>query len=306
MLTHGTLTVGIVGAGRVGRTLGRGLRVAGWRVGPVITRGTATARQAVRAIGDGQAHADLTRQLLAVDLVLVCAPDGEIAGLARRLAELGGKEWRGRIVLHASGCLDSRELWPLGECGAATGSLYPVQVLNRRGVTPLDGCFFEIEGSPTAMRAARRICRDLGGVPLSISTGGKSACYAARCFVCPLLAASFETGTRVLMAQGLTRRQATRVLEPLARQTLDRGFRLGPRPTASGSTRARRARRIARGAQALGRFPRPYRDAYVALERLRVSLAETGGAPKKSPAVVPPRALAAAAGAGKQSGGEKS
>jgi predicted short-subunit dehydrogenase-like oxidoreductase (DUF2520 family) len=306
MLTHGTLTVGIVGAGRVGRTLGRGLRAAGWRVGPVITRRQTTARQAVRAIGDGQPHAELTRQLLAADLVLVCAPDAEIGGLARRLAELGGKEWRGRIVLHASACLDSRELWPLGECGAATGSLYPVQVFSRRGTTPLDGCFFEIEGSATAMRAARRICRDLGGVPLSISAGGKSACYAARCFVCPLLAASFETGTRILMAQGLTRRQATRVLEPLARRTLDSGFRLGPRAAASGSTRARRARRIARGAQALSRFPRPYRDAYLALERLRASLAATGGAPKKSPAVVPPRAFAAAVGEKKEFGGENS
>jgi predicted short-subunit dehydrogenase-like oxidoreductase (DUF2520 family) len=306
MLTHGTLTVGIVGAGRVGRTLGRGLRAAGWRVGPVVTRRLTTARQAVRAIGDGQPHAALTQQLLAADLVLVCVPDAEIAGLAQRLAEMGGKEWRGRIVLHVSGLLDSRELWPLGECGAATGTLHPVQVFSLRGITPLDGCFFEIEGTATATRAARRICRELGGVPLSVSTAGKSACYAARCFVCPLLAASFETGTRILMAQGLTRRQATRVLEPLARRTLDSGFRVGPRAAASVSTRARRARRIARCAKALSRFPRPYRDAYLALERLRASLAESGGAPKKSPAAVPPRAFAAAVGERKKSEGENS
>src|ERR1700690_962104 len=98
MLTHGTLTVGIVGAGRVGRTLGRGLRAAGWRVGPVVTRRAAAARHAVRGIGDGQPHGDLTPQLLAVDVVLICATDGEIAGLAKRLAGLGRKEWRGRIV----------------------------------------------------------------------------------------------------------------------------------------------------------------------------------------------------------------
>src|SRR5580698_1414011 len=103
MLTHGTLTVGIVGAGRVGRTLGRGLRAAGWRVGPVVTRRPATARQAVRAIGDGQPHAALTRQLLAADLILVCVEDAEIGGLAKNLADLGGKEWRDRIVLHSSG-----------------------------------------------------------------------------------------------------------------------------------------------------------------------------------------------------------
>ncbi|MGD0840385.1 MAG: NAD(P)-binding domain-containing protein [Candidatus Acidiferrales bacterium] len=92
MLTHGPLTVGIVGAGCIGRTLGRGLRVAGWRVGPVVTRGEATARHAVRAIGDGRPHAQLTRQLLAADVLLLCAPDAQLAGIAAHLAEMGGKE----------------------------------------------------------------------------------------------------------------------------------------------------------------------------------------------------------------------
>ncbi|MGB6431931.1 MAG: DUF2520 domain-containing protein [Candidatus Acidiferrales bacterium] len=297
MLTHGTLTVGIVGAGRVGLALGHGLRVAGWRVGPVVTRRLATARHAIRAIGDGQPHAELTRQLLAVDLVLICAPDPEIAGIAMRLAEMGGEEWRGRIVLHASGRLDSRALQPLAECGAATGAMYPVQVFSQRGITPLEGCFFEIEGNPTAMRAARRVCRDLGGVPLSIPTSGKTACHAARSFVSPLLAASFETATRILMAEGLTRRRATRVLDPLARRTLDCVMRLGPHSVGHGPSRARRAQRIALAQRALLRFPRTYREAFVALERLRVSLAETG-APKNSRSRGRARPLAFAAAVG--------
>jgi predicted short-subunit dehydrogenase-like oxidoreductase (DUF2520 family) len=275
MLTQVTLTVGIVGAGRVGRTLGRGLRAAGWRVGPVITRRPATARHAVRAIGDGQPHGALTPQLLAVDVVLVCATDGEISGLAAQLAEMGGKDWRGRIVLHASGRLSSRELRPLERCGAATGSLHPVQIFSRRGVTPLEGCFFEIEGSATALRAARRICRDLGGVPLSVPTSGKTAVHAARSFVSPLLAASFDAATRILMAQGFTRRQSTRVLEPLARRTLDNVVRLGPQALASRASGALCIHRIAEGARALRRFPREYRDAYVAFEHLRMSLRES-------------------------------
>jgi predicted short-subunit dehydrogenase-like oxidoreductase (DUF2520 family) len=306
MLTHATLTVGIVGAGRVGRSLGRGLRAAGWRVGAVVTRGPATARQAVRAIGDGQPHAALTPQLLAADVVLVCAPDAEIAGIAAHLAKMGGREWRGRIVLHASGRLDSRELWPLGECGAATGSLHPVQVFNRRGLTPLAGCFFEIEGSATALRAARRICRDLGGVPLSVSTGGKSATHAARNFVSPLLAASFEAATRILMEQGFTRRQATHVLEPLARRTLDNVARLGPQAVRGGGTRARAAGAIARDERALVRFPRAYRDAYLALQRLRALLRESSARKKSAKSPAAGIGMAAAAGGGENSGGENS
>jgi predicted short-subunit dehydrogenase-like oxidoreductase (DUF2520 family) len=294
MLTHGTLTVGIVGAGRVGRTLGRGLRAAGWRVGPVVTRRASTARQAVRAIGDGQPHGELTPQLLAVDVVLVCVPDVEIAGVAKRLAEMGGKEWRGRIVLHASGRLDSGELRPLEKCGAATGSLHPVQIFSPRGATQLEGCFCEIEGSATALHAARRICRDLGGMPLRVPAGEKSAFHAARSFASPFLAASFETAVRILMAQGFTRRQTIRVLEPLARRTLDNLMRLGSKASRGGMNHARSDRDLARDARALARFPQAYRDAYVALWRLGTSLAEAG-APKRSRSRN--RAFAAAAGA---------
>ena len=46
-------TLSIVGAGRVGRTLGKRLRERGWRIGAVVTRSTATSRAAVRAIGAG-------------------------------------------------------------------------------------------------------------------------------------------------------------------------------------------------------------------------------------------------------------
>jgi predicted short-subunit dehydrogenase-like oxidoreductase (DUF2520 family) len=305
MLTHGTLTVGIVGAGRVGRTLGRGLHAAGWRVGPVVTRRASTARKAVRAIGDGQPHATLTRQLLAADLVLVCTADAEIGALARQLADLGGKEWRGRIVLHSSGRLDSRELSPLGEHGAATGSLHPVQVFNKLGTTPLDGCFFEIEGNPTALRAARRICRDLGCVPLAVPTTAKSAIHAARSFVTTFLGVTFETATRILMAHGFTRRRATRVLEPLAQCSLENMVRLGPQVFSYASPRASSARRIARGTRALRRFPRSYRDAYAALEGLRASLV-LSRAPKKSPRRGRTRANQTSVRESKNLGGTKS
>jgi len=285
--------------------LGRGLRVAGWRVGPVVTRGEATARHAVRAIGDGRPHTQLTRQLLAADVVLLCVPDAQLAGIAARLAEMGGKEWRRRIVLHSSGRLDSHELRALADLGAATGSLHPVQVISKRGATSLDGCFFEIEGSAVALREARRICRDLGGVPLCISTGGKSATYAARTFASPFLAATFEAGTRILMAQGFTRRRAMLVLAPLARKTLESVSRLGPRAAPRGIRSASDANKVARDIEMLRRLPRSYRDAYAALEQLKDSLGELR-APKKLAGHGAPRPLQSAAEEKKQSGGENS
>ncbi len=132
-------TVSIVGAGRVGRALGRRLREIGWTIGAVVTRSSATAREAVRRIGAGRPHAGLTRQLLNADLVLIATPDSQIAGVAEQLAEMGGEEWRGRVVLHTSGAMDSSALAPLQRRGAATGSLHPLQTFSERAAPQLEG-----------------------------------------------------------------------------------------------------------------------------------------------------------------------
>jgi len=84
--------VAIVGAGRVGRVLGRRLRERGWRIGPVVTRSMRSARIARRYIGSGTPQAGLSEALLAADLILIATPDRLIAETAAALAGLGGDE----------------------------------------------------------------------------------------------------------------------------------------------------------------------------------------------------------------------
>src|SRR5437588_628007 len=103
-------SLAIIGAGRVGRALGRQLREAGWRIGAVLTRSEASARRAVRFIGAGKAFAGMTRQVLLSRVILIATPDDEIAFAARELARIGEEELRGRVVLHTSGAMDSGAL----------------------------------------------------------------------------------------------------------------------------------------------------------------------------------------------------
>jgi predicted short-subunit dehydrogenase-like oxidoreductase (DUF2520 family) len=73
-------TLSIVGAGRVGKTLGKRLRERGWRIGAVVTRSAATSRAAVRTIGGGTPYAGL-------DVLRRFPPKGGRAGLKpRRIA----------------------------------------------------------------------------------------------------------------------------------------------------------------------------------------------------------------------------
>ncbi len=270
-------SLAIVGAGRVGRTLARSLRRLGWRIGAVVTRSPVTARAAVRAIGGGEAHAGLTPRVSDSAVILIATPDSAVSSVAAQLArvrELSGKtvHWRRKVVLHTSGALDSSALAPLARRGAATGSIHPMQTFSGRATPRFEGVLFGLEGGPRALRASRRIALCLGGVPVRIRVGSKPAYHAAGGFAAPHLLCLMEAGTRLLMAQGFRRRQATRALLLLARQSLDNLERLGPRASWTGPLSRGDYETIVRHMAALRKFPREYPAAYSALTRLAARL----------------------------------
>src|SRR5216684_2427429 len=172
-------SLAIIGAGRVGRALGRGLRELGWKIGAVVTRSEPSARRAVRFIGAGKACTGMTRQILASRVILIATPDDEIAVVARELARIGEEELRGRVVLHTSGAMDSAVLDAVHERGEMVGSMHPLQSFSGVSVPSLEGKVFTIEGgnaggpSGAADRAvARRIaCAHRGKQENPVSHG---------------------------------------------------------------------------------------------------------------------------------------
>jgi predicted short-subunit dehydrogenase-like oxidoreductase (DUF2520 family) len=276
---HGT--VSIVGAGRVGRTLGRVLHDVGWKVGMVVTRSPASARRAVKFIGAGQPHAGLTRKVLHSDLVLISTPDGQIADIGKQLAQMGGEEWRGKVVLHTSGALDSSPLAPIQRRGAATGSLHPLQTFSDRAIPPLDGCVFALEGSRAALRLSRRLVGSMGGVAVHVSSANKPAYHAAAAMVSGHLLALVEAATQVLMRIGFTRRQAIRALLPLLRQTLANFEQFGPAASWTGPLSRGDYGTVRRNAAALAEFLPEFGKAYTALARLGAAVLGENGAEKR-------------------------
>jgi predicted short-subunit dehydrogenase-like oxidoreductase (DUF2520 family) len=258
-------SLAIVGAGRVGRTLARRLRELGWHIGPVVTRSRATARAAVRAIGEGIPVAPLTRQVLAAEVVLMATPDSAVAEVAAQLARQGGEEWRGKVVLHTSGSLSAAALNALARCGASTGSMHPMQTFSGRAQTELEAVIFAIDGDARARRIARRIARALGGVPVVVDARDRVAYHAAGGFAAQHVLSVMEAGTQILMSAGFTRRQAARALLNLARQTLGNFERLGPRASWTGPLARGDFGTVARHVAALRKFPREFRAAYAAL-----------------------------------------
>ncbi|HEY6943886.1 MAG TPA: DUF2520 domain-containing protein [Candidatus Acidoferrum sp.] len=227
-------TLAIVGAGRVGRALGRRLRELGWKIGVVVARTEASSRRAVRFIGAGKPHGGLTRHVLSSSVTLIATPDDTISGVARELARMGGEELLGRVVLHTSGAQDSRVLAPLKESGASVGSMHPLQTFSGVGVPDLAGKVFAVEGDLVAVRTARQIARALGGSPVQIGAGKKVLYHAAAALASGHVLALMEAATQLLISLGIKRTEATRALLPLTRQVLDNFERVGPRAAWTG------------------------------------------------------------------------
>ena len=265
-------TIAIVGAGRLGRVLGYSLHRVDWRIGTVVTRTEASARSAVRSIGAGYALAGVSSRVLHANIVLITTPDDAIREVAAKLARLGGDEWRGKIVLHTSGALDSAVLSPLARRGAFTGSLHPLQTFGERTSPPLEGVVFAVQGDPRAQRVARRIARALGGIPVTLKGDVKAAYHAAGTLASPFLLVIVECAMRILTDVGFSRRRARTALLPLVRQTLANFERFGAKKSWAGPVSRGDFSTIARHKAALSGRSIEVQQAYDALARLSARL----------------------------------
>jgi predicted short-subunit dehydrogenase-like oxidoreductase (DUF2520 family) len=244
------------------------LRELGWKIGAVVASSESSARKAVRSIGAGCAHAFLTRQVLAAQVILITTQDHSVAAIAEELARIGAEELRGKIVLHTSGALSSRVLDPVKKCGAAVGSMHPLQTFSGVAVPSLDGKVFAIEGDTHAVRTARLIARALGAVPVHIEGSKKPLYHAAGALAAGNVLALMEAATRLMTATGMHRREAVRALLPLTRQVLENFERLGPRAAWTGPLSRGDYGVVAAHTEAMKDLPAEFRQAYEAVNRL--------------------------------------
>ncbi len=225
--------VAIVGAGNLGSALAVALRDAGYPIAAVIAHARgASLKKAQKLAEQVGARASIDLSGMRAGLVWLCVPDGEIALAARSLAKASasasanssktasGFEWKGTVVLHSSGALNSEELAPLRRRGAVAASVHPMMTFVRGSRPSFAGVPFAIEGGAVAVRLAHRIVQDLGGTAYSIRKRNKPAYHAWGTFASPLFTALLATTEQVATLAGVNRKAAKRRMIPILLQTL--------------------------------------------------------------------------------------
>src|SRR5271165_5047575 len=258
--------IAIVGPGRLGRALTLELKRAGYTISEIVSRKRAGSRQKARELarkvdtrtstGDS-AHLD-------ADLVWFCVPDREIATSAGQLASV--IDWKGKTAFHSSGALPSDELNVLRRQGAAVASVHPFMTFVSGSIPSLKSVPFAVEGDAIAVRAARRIVRDLAGEAFTIRKQHKAAYHAWGAFASPLLVATLVTAEQVARSAGLSAVQARKKMLPIIKQTVANYEALGPAAAFSGPIVRGDTEIVRKHLQVLRKIPEAS-DVYLALAR---------------------------------------
>jgi predicted short-subunit dehydrogenase-like oxidoreductase (DUF2520 family) len=266
--------IAIVGAGNLGSALAVSLHRAGYEIDAIISRKRRTSWTKVRKLAAevGSQAVDGIPKSIRAEVIWSCVPDSEIARIAAAFAresEWTKNIWKKKIALHSSGALTSDELAALREKGAAVASVHPLMTFVRGSRPSLAGVPFAIEGDLPAVRAARRIIKDLGGHAYPIRKADKAAYHAWGMFASPLFTALLVTAEQVASAAGVHRQSARRRMISILLQTLANYASFNAKDAFSGPIIRGDVETMKRHLRVLRKVPAA-REVYLALARSAV------------------------------------
>lgn len=269
-----TPTLNIVGAGHVGRTLGRLFAAHGvFAVQDVLTRSAASAGAAVAFIGAGRALAQVA-QLRPAQVWMLAVSDDQIAPACAALAAAGLLD--GAIVFHCSGAKASSELQAATQAGASVASVHPVRSFaDPEGVAAaFAGTWCGVEGDAQALARLVPAFEAVGARLVTIDAAAKTVYHAASVFASNYLVTVLDAALRAYAAAGVPVEVARELARPLASETLDNVFRLGPAPALSGPIARGDLATVARQQAAVSGWDAPTGRLYEALVEATTALAE--------------------------------
>jgi predicted short-subunit dehydrogenase-like oxidoreductase (DUF2520 family) len=274
--------IALIGAGRVGQTLGRRLVALGHRFTLVACRTQAAAERAVAFIGAGQPttydEAPLEVLQSGRGIVYITTPDAAIASIAVRLAQRQ-PPWHGVVVLHCSGALSSTVLHVLKPCGAQVGSMHPLYAFGTAIADPavLQGVHWCIEGDAAAKHVARRLIGDLRGHVNEIQPEHKMLYHAAAAVAGNLITGLLSISFSMLAHCGIAPDQARAMLLRLSEGVLQRIQAEGEVVALAGPISRGDAATVAQHLEQLRTLPPVYEAVYRNLSLELVALARRKG-----------------------------
>lgn len=217
-------SIGFVGAGALGSTLGLAMQQAGYHVTAVASRTTASAERLASSI-DGCEAVTVQEVADRCDAVFLTVPDSAILDAASAI------QWRsGQVVVHCSGASPLSILDSAQQGGALTGAFHPLQTFSAPDGSPniMRDIAYAVEAESPMREELETLATDLGGWPIALAAEDRILYHASAIAACGLLATLVKLSADLWSDFDQSSDQGLRALLPLVRGTLDsierRGF----------------------------------------------------------------------------------
>ncbi|MFE5856542.1 Rossmann-like and DUF2520 domain-containing protein [Streptomyces sp. NPDC056500] len=219
------LTVGVVGAGRVGPALAASLQLAGHRPVAVSAVSEASVRRAAVLLPDVPIVPP-AEVLARAELVLLTVPDDALTGLVEGLVDTGAVR-PGQLLVHTSGRFGVQVLAPATRAGALPLALHPAMTFTGTSVDVqrLAGCSFGVTAPVELRLAAEALVIEMGGEPEWVDEQSRPLYHAALSLGANHLVTLVAQAMELLRTAGVA--APDRMLGPLLGAALDNALRSG-------------------------------------------------------------------------------
>lgn len=274
MGTTSALSIGVIGAGRVGAVLSARLRAAGHTVVAVAGESDAS-RERAAALLPGVPLMKPSAVARASDLLLLTVPDDMLPNVVQVLADSGALR-AGQVVVHTSGRHGLAVLAPAAAVGARVVALHPAMTFTGTEVDleRLTGCVFGLTAGEAERALAEDLVAELGGRPNWVPEEMRTLYHAGLAHGANHLVTLVSEAMGLLSAAGVSDPAGT--LRPLLDAALDNALAHGDAaltgPIVRGDVKTIRAHLADITANAPDTLP-----SYVTLARATLDRAVTDG-----------------------------
>lgn len=225
--------IGIIGAGKVGVSLGRYLLGLDYTnlVG-YYSRSLYSSAYAAKVTNSGK-FTSIEKLVEKSNVILITTPDDQISEIWSTISKFSIQN---KIVCHCSGSLSSEIFFDISSKGASGCSMHPILAISSKenSYKDLSSAFFTLEGQDKAIEFFSRVLDSKRNKYKVLSRTEKTKYHISSVFISNLIIAMGNISIKLLGDYDFSQEEALDALKSLAVGNMDKFFVRGPQDALTG------------------------------------------------------------------------
>lgn len=212
-MMNNDLSIGFIGAGRVGMTFGRYFYEKKLNVSGFFSRTAGNAFEAAEFTAS-KAYNSLCELTAESDIIFITVPDSAIHSVYNQLLKYDIKD---KILCHCSGAMSAKVFENIEMYGAYGCSVHPAFAVSdkRNSYKQIGNAFFTVEGDTHSLQIITELLDRLGNPYQVIDAKSKCKYHTALATASNLVIALYRISERLLNECGFSPSSAESVINPL-------------------------------------------------------------------------------------------